>query len=42
VGQVALCVSLLAGDGLLMRSLWAMTTAPLGFEAADVLTAAIR
>src|SRR5262249_35911072 len=42
MGQVALCVSLLAGAGLLIRSLWQMTTAPLGFEPAGVLTAAIR
>jgi predicted permease len=41
-GQVALCVSLLAGAGLLIRSLWHMTTAPLGFEPAGVLTATIR
>jgi predicted permease len=41
-GQVALCVSLLAGAGLLIRSLWQMTTAPLGFDSARVLTAAIR
>jgi hypothetical protein len=31
-GQIALCVSLLAGAGLLIRSLWAMATAPLGFS----------
>jgi predicted permease len=41
-GQMALCVSLLAGAGLLMRSLWNMTTAPFGFEPASVLTAAVR
>jgi len=41
-GQVALCVSLLAGAGLLIRSLWQMATAPLGFEPAGILTAAIR
>ena len=29
-GQMALCASLLAGAGLLARSLWEMTTAPLG------------
>jgi putative ABC transport system permease protein len=40
--QVALCAGLLAGAGLLTRSLWKMTTAPLGFDAAGVLTAAIR
>ena len=37
-GQIALCVSLLAGAGLLIRSLWAMTTAPLGFSPDGVLT----
>lgn len=42
VGQVALCVSLLAGAGLLIRSLWHMTSAALGFEPGGVLTAAIR
>jgi len=40
--QVALCAGLLAGAGLLTRSLWEMTTAPLGFDPDDVLTAAIR
>ncbi len=40
--QIALCAGLLAGAGLLTRSLWKMTTAPLGFDAAGVLTAAIR
>jgi putative ABC transport system permease protein len=40
--QVALCAGLLAGAGLLTRSLWKMTTAPLGFDPAGVLTAAIR
>ena len=42
VGQVALCVSLLAGAGLLIRSLWHMAAAPLGVEPAGLLTAAIR
>jgi putative ABC transport system permease protein len=37
-GQVALCLSLLAGTGLLARSLWAMAATPLGFDADDVLT----
>jgi predicted permease len=37
-GQIALSVSLLAGAGLLARSLWAMTTAPLGFNPEGVLT----
>ena len=41
-GQIALCVSLLAGAGLLGRSLWAMTTAPLGFDADRVLTATVQ
>jgi predicted permease len=41
-GQIALCVSLLAGAGLLARSLWAMTAAPLGFEPDGVLTAAVQ
>jgi predicted permease len=36
--QIALSLSLLVGAGLLARSLWAMTTAPLGFEPAGVLT----
>jgi putative ABC transport system permease protein len=40
--QVALCAGLLAGAALLTRSLWNMTTAPLGFDPAGVLTAAIR
>lgn len=31
-GQIALSVSLLAGAGLLVRSLWAMSTAPLGYQ----------
>ena len=41
-GQIALCVSLLAGAGLLARSLWAMTAAPLGFAPDGVLTAAVQ
>jgi len=40
--QLALCISLLAGAGLLGRSLWAMSTAPLGFAADGVLTATVR
>jgi putative ABC transport system permease protein len=40
--QLALCISLLAGAGLLGRSLWAMSSAPLGFEAQSVLTATIQ
>jgi putative ABC transport system permease protein len=41
-GQMALCASLLAGAGLLARSLWDMATAPLGFDTAGVLTARFR
>ncbi len=41
-GQIALCVSLLAGAGLLTRSLWAMTSAPLGFDPDGVLTAKVQ
>jgi predicted permease len=41
-GQIALCVSLLAGAGLLVRSLWAMATAPLGFDSDGVLTVAVQ
>ena len=41
-GQMALCASLLAGAGLLARSLWEMATAPLGFDPAGVLTATVR
>ncbi|MGI9182932.1 MAG: ADOP family duplicated permease [Longimicrobiaceae bacterium] len=41
-GQIALCVSLLAGAGLLARSLWAMTNAPLGFNPDGVLTVAVQ
>jgi putative ABC transport system permease protein len=37
--QVALCLSLLTGAGLLVRSLWAMTTTPHGFDADRLLTA---
>jgi putative ABC transport system permease protein len=37
-GQVALCLSLLAGAGLLVRSLWAMSATPTGFEAERVLS----
>ena len=40
--QIALCLSLLVGAGLLVRSLWAMTTAPLGFEPEGVLTARVQ
>jgi len=41
-GQMALCLSLLVGAGLLARSLWAMTGQSLGFEPDGVLTAALR
>ena len=40
--QIALSLSLLVGAGLLARSLWEMTTAPLGFEPANVLTARVE
>jgi predicted permease len=40
--QIALCVSLLAGAGLLARSLWAMAAAPLGFTAHNVLAATVQ
>ncbi len=40
--QLALCVSMLAGAGLLGRSLWAMTSAPLGFTPSGVFTATVR
>ncbi|HEX5632620.1 MAG TPA: FtsX-like permease family protein, partial [Gemmatimonadales bacterium] len=41
-GQIALCLSLLSGAGLLARSLWAMTSAPLGFDASGVLSVAVQ
>jgi predicted permease len=41
-GQIALCVSLLAAAGLLGRSLWAMTHAPLGFDPDHTLTFTIQ
>jgi predicted permease len=37
-GQIALCVSLLAAAGLLVRSLVAMTSAPIGFDPEHLLT----
>jgi putative ABC transport system permease protein len=40
--QIALALSLLVGAGLLARSLWAMTTAPLGFEPAGVMTGRVE
>ena len=41
-GQIAFCVSLLAAAGLLARSLWALTTAPAGFNPGGVLTFSVR
>jgi predicted permease len=41
-GQIALSVSLLAGAGLLARSLWAMITAPLGFRPTNVLVVPVQ
>ena len=41
-GQIALCVSLLAGAGLLVRSLWSMATAPLGFDPDGVLSVSVQ
>lgn len=41
-GQIALSLSLLAGTGLLGRSLWAMMSAPAGFDAEGVLTATVQ
>jgi predicted permease len=41
-GQIALSLSLLTGAGLLVRSLWAMATAPLGFTPDGVLTARVQ
>ncbi|WP_025410147.1 ABC transporter permease [Gemmatirosa kalamazoonensis] len=41
-GQIALCVSLLTGAGLLTRSLLAMTSTPLGFRPEGVLTVAVQ
>lgn len=41
-GQIALCVSLLAGAGLLARSLWAMTSAPIGFDPEGVLSVRVQ
>jgi predicted permease len=40
--QLALCVSLLVGAGLLTRSLWAMAGASLGFEPEHVLTGFVQ
>jgi predicted permease len=41
-GQIALCVSLLAGAGLLVRSLVAMTSAPIGFNPDNMLTITLQ
>jgi predicted permease len=41
-GQIALSVSLLAGAGLLAHSLWAMATAPLGFQPDNVLVVPVQ
>lgn len=40
--QMALCVSLLVGAGLLARSLWAMTQASLGFAPDRLLTGVVQ
>jgi predicted permease len=40
--QIALSLSLLVGAGLLVRSLWAMTSAPLGFDPQGVLTMTVQ
>jgi putative ABC transport system permease protein len=41
-GQIALCLSLLAAAGLLGRSLWEMTHAPLGFTGDRLLTFTVQ
>jgi putative ABC transport system permease protein len=41
-GQIALCLSLLSAAGLLARSLWEMTHAPLGFNAERMLTFTVQ
>ncbi|HEX6941981.1 MAG TPA: ADOP family duplicated permease, partial [Gemmatimonadaceae bacterium] len=41
-GQIALCLSLLAAAGLLARSLWEMTHAPLGFNSDRMLTFTVQ
>jgi len=40
--QIAVSLSLLVGAGLLGRSLWAMMSAPLGFEPSGVLTGRVQ
>jgi predicted permease len=41
VAQVAMAVLLLAGAGLMLRSLWSLQRVPLGFQPSNVLTAGI-
>jgi putative ABC transport system permease protein len=41
-GQIALCLSLLTGAGLLTRSLYAMMTTPVGFNPEGVLTVDVQ
>jgi predicted permease len=41
-GQIALCITLLAAAGLLARSLWAMTSAPIGFDPERLLTFTVQ
>ena len=41
-GQIALCLSLLTGAGLLTRSLWTMMSAPLGFNPDGLLTVDVQ
>jgi putative ABC transport system permease protein len=41
-GQMALCVSLLAGAGLLVRSLWALTNTAPGFNPDNLLTFTVQ
>jgi hypothetical protein len=39
--QMALCASLVAGAGLMVQTLWEITTVPLGFDADRALTAGV-
>src|SRR3954465_6977799 len=41
-GQIALCITLLAAAGLLARSLWALTGAPIGFNPDHLLTFTVQ
>jgi predicted permease len=41
-GQIALCVSLLTGAGLLARTLWAITQMPLGLDPERVLAVSVQ